>query len=49
MDATLTATCDRVLDQGAPEWVHLLPAGEMVGRDGRVEWTGPIARPDRAT
>jgi phage I-like protein len=31
------ATCDRALPpgDGAPEWVHLLPAGHMTGRDGR--------------
>lgn len=30
------AVCDRALAPGgAPEWVHLLPAGDMTGRDGR--------------
>lgn len=32
------ATCDRALPPagGAPEWVHLIPAGRIEGRDGRV-------------
>lgn len=31
-----TAVCDRELAQGAaPEWVHLLPAGHILARDGR--------------
>lgn len=31
------AICDRALAPGgdAPEWVHLFPAGRMIGRDGR--------------
>lgn len=31
------ATCDRALPPsgGAPEWVHLIPAGRMAARDGR--------------
>ena len=31
------ATCDRALPPagGAPEWVHILPAGHIVSRDGR--------------
>lgn len=31
------ATCDRALPPGGtvPEWVHLLPAGDITGRDGR--------------
>lgn len=35
MDQTLTAICDRELAGVAPDWVHLFPAGEMTGRDGR--------------
>ncbi|MFD3192016.1 hypothetical protein ACFMPD_17400, partial [Sedimentitalea sp. HM32M-2] len=31
----LTASGDRDLGGTAPEWGHLFPAGEMVGRDGR--------------
>ena len=31
----LIAICDRELTGVAPDWVHLFPAGEMTGRDGR--------------
>ncbi|NEX47737.1 phage protease [Pseudotabrizicola algicola] len=38
MSALTLATCDNALPPGgtAPEWVHLLPAGNMQGRDGRA-------------
>ncbi|WP_113911170.1 phage protease [Roseovarius dicentrarchi] len=36
MSGFATAICDRDLGgKGAPEWVHLLPSGRIVGRDGR--------------
>ena len=37
MTALTLATCDRALPPagGAPEWVHLFPAGRMTARDGR--------------
>lgn len=35
MSGDALATCDRALKGEAPEWVHLFPAGEMTGRDGR--------------
>jgi phage I-like protein len=36
MNGLALATCDRALAPGtAPEWVHLLPQGQMTGRDGR--------------
>jgi len=37
--------CDRALPPGgAPEWVHLLPAGAMTARDGRAfDLTNPGA------
>lgn len=37
MMALADAICDRALAPGggAPEWVHLFPAGKMTGRDGR--------------
>lgn len=53
--ATFTATCDRELTPAntsgqAPEWVHLIPLGEMVGRDGRVfKLTNPQALLDSFT
>ncbi|MCK0150425.1 phage protease [Marivita sp. S6314] len=34
MSKTVSVTCDRELD-GAPKWVHLLPAGHTKARDGR--------------
>ena len=38
--ATAIASCDRELPEaqggGAPDWVHLLPLGEVRGRDGRA-------------
>ena len=37
MPGLATAICDRQLAPGiAPEWVHLLADGHMVGRDGRA-------------
>ncbi len=37
MSDYLTAIGDQALPQGeAPDWVHLLPAGRMKARDGRV-------------
>jgi phage I-like protein len=44
--ALADAICDRALAPGggAPEWVHLLPAGQMTGRDGRqFELADPAA------
>lgn len=37
MSGLLHAICDRALPPsgGAPEWVHLIPAGRMAARDGR--------------
>lgn len=37
MSGLTLATCDNALPPGggAPEWVHLLPAGHIEGRDGR--------------
>ena len=43
------ATCDQALPtglaaSGAPEWVHLMPAGRVVARDGRsFELVDPAA------
>ncbi|MBQ2260398.1 MAG: hypothetical protein II336_03415 [Loktanella sp.] len=28
--------CERALDSEVPEWVHLLPAGQIEARDGRT-------------
>lgn len=44
--ALADAICDRALAPGggAPEWVHLFPAGKMTGRDGReFELADPAA------
>lgn len=35
---TAQAICSIVLPDGTPEWVHLMPAGEIAARDGR-SWT----------
>jgi phage I-like protein len=35
MSRDALTTCDRALQGEAPDWVHLFPAGEMTGRDGR--------------
>jgi phage I-like protein len=46
MTGLTLATCDRALPPagGAPEWVHLLPAGRMTARDGRkFELADPAA------
>jgi phage I-like protein len=32
------ASCAQLLPEGVPEWVQLLPAGEVVSRDGRGPW-----------
>ncbi|MDF0602317.1 phage protease [Psychromarinibacter sp. C21-152] len=37
MSGLSLASCDRALGPGkAPDWVHLFPAGEIAGRDGRA-------------
>lgn len=46
MSGLKLATCDRSLpkDGEAPEWVHLLPNGHMVARDGRqFDFSDPAA------